>query len=533
MRYGPALGRMAPVRALLLLGLTSCLDPTQVTLEITTNLECGAEEPSAGALFETAITAGPTPDLPRETRATTRACSSDGAGRSEIGTLTLVPTDGASRAYALVVGSIGETPASECLLAALAPAPAAAPACVVARRTISFAPHKSLSLPVFLDRQCAGVLCDADSTCVVRDGRPGCVSSATECSGERCDVDVETSGGGGAGGAAEGGGGAGGAEGGGGAGGAEDVPVLERLDTPTNMTDARAAAISDDGSVIVGNAFSGTEVRAVAWRAGEIFVAPTRSRMMSVCKGGDLAVGASWPGPTSRATAWQWQGAGYAQSWIHTGPLESDAEACSDASSIVMGIQAGQGATWTLGQGATVDTTTEGLFWDASNSATVAVGVLADGRPGLWPLSAAGVIGGATALGAEAGVAWAVDADATLAAGNTGEAVVVWDLLAMAPLVTLMADFQPSAVAGSASSYIVVGNCDPFVVPRACVIVDGEGPFDIDGLAGVPWSSTAVVDFGGLSLTDASDVSKDGRVIAGNALDPSTGEASVYRLTLP
>jgi hypothetical protein len=298
---------MAPVRALFVLGLTSCLDPTQATLEITTNLDCGAAEPSAGALFETAITAGPTPDLPRETRATTRACSGNGAGRSEIGTLTLVPTDGASRAYALVVGSIGETPASECLVAALSPAPAAAPACVVARRTISFAPHKSLSLPVFLDRQCAGVLCDADSTCVVRDGRPGCVSSATECRGERCDVDVETGGGGGAGGAggaAEGAGGAGGAEGGGGAGGAPDVPIFERLDSPTGMTDARAAAISEDGSVIVGNAVSGAEIRAVAWRAGDVFVAPTRSRMTSTCKGGDLVVGASWVGPTARATAW-------------------------------------------------------------------------------------------------------------------------------------------------------------------------------------------------------------------------------------
>jgi hypothetical protein len=220
------------------------------------------------------------------------------------------------------------------------------------------------------------------------------------------------------------------------------------------------------------------------------------------------------------------------QSWIHAGPLESDAEACSETS-VVMGIQAGQGATWILGQGATVDTTTEGIFWDASSSGTVAVGVLADGRPGRWPLSAAGVIGGPTALGAEAGMAWAVDADATLAAGNTGEHVVVWDLLAMAPLVIVMADFQPSAVAGSASSYIVVGNCDPFAVARACVIVDGEGPFDIDGLAGVPWSATAMVDFSGLSLTDASDVSKDGRVIAGNARDPSTGEALVYRLTLP
>lgn len=230
----------------------ACLDPTQATFEITTNVACGPEERAAGALYETGLVAGTAEQVEdSELQTTTRACTA-GEAAHRVGDIVVYPDGDAAEARALFVAGIGEARAEDCTAFARGDttSPFAA-SCIVARRRVAFVENVDLQVPVFLDSACAGVACGEGTTCRVEGGSTTCVDAAVACRGDVCSIDVEDGAGGGsvvattattttadggaggAGGAGGdgGGGGAGGAGGGDGAGGAGGVagPVVEEL----------------------------------------------------------------------------------------------------------------------------------------------------------------------------------------------------------------------------------------------------------------------------------------------------------------
>jgi hypothetical protein len=157
----------------LALAAPACLDPTQATVEISTNGDCSA-------IVGTGITAGTDAAVvetdPYET--ITSQCNG-----GEIGSIVLYP-EGAKNGPLVfkVVTSLGNTPVEDCV------APFYGPDCIVARRSMHFVPQRSFVVPISMDLACSGVLCPDGQTCV----EGTCVKSAIDCDGsEGCDVPPE------------------------------------------------------------------------------------------------------------------------------------------------------------------------------------------------------------------------------------------------------------------------------------------------------------------------------------------------------
>ena len=152
----------AGLTALLFVAPLGCLDPTEATVEISTNASCGD-------LDSTGITAGLLDEIEvRAYGASTSLCENSG----EIGSIVLLPPEGERQApFAFkVVGSLGAFVEDACI------APEYGPGCIVARRAMRFLPHNSFRVPVRLNQACAGVLCPEAQTCV--DGT--CVSATVD-----------------------------------------------------------------------------------------------------------------------------------------------------------------------------------------------------------------------------------------------------------------------------------------------------------------------------------------------------------------
>ena len=83
--------------------------------------------------------------------------------------------------------------------------------CIVARRRVGFIKSRPLYLPIELDSDCLGKLCDENSTCF----QGNCVEATVSCDeAGNCEMPAETGGGGSGAGPSNGGGGNGGANGG-------------------------------------------------------------------------------------------------------------------------------------------------------------------------------------------------------------------------------------------------------------------------------------------------------------------------------
>lgn len=146
-----------------------CYGATEIQVEVTTNVSC-----LPGATLTTQIFTGATGtiDFGTAPAAETDRCVPE---EPRVGTLSVVPTGARDDRFDIeVVGAVG-LQISECrsIMMGAAPDPAPAPAlgvprtagCIVVRRRVSFRPHKSLPLPILLDRSCIGVPCGADQTC--------------------------------------------------------------------------------------------------------------------------------------------------------------------------------------------------------------------------------------------------------------------------------------------------------------------------------------------------------------------------------
>jgi hypothetical protein len=178
---GSFLGLMVP----------SCLQPTQVTLELSTDARC--EDLDETQLFIGLIDepGGLAPS------AITKACSEDGT----IGTIVFVPKEDRNQqfAFSVVVGVGKETDAC--------PGSGFQGGCIVARRVLSFVPHQPLVLPVELEVECLDVPCGATETCRSGSCVPALINDPENCTDPLgCDGSADGSGGSSSGGSAETGG---------------------------------------------------------------------------------------------------------------------------------------------------------------------------------------------------------------------------------------------------------------------------------------------------------------------------------------
>jgi hypothetical protein len=132
--------------------MPACRTPTEVTVNITTDVPCTKE-----AWKGIAVYAG-SPGLDVETKApslTSTAC--DAAGN--VGSIVLVPSgsDDADIEVRVVAG-VARAP-DDC-------ATYGYDGCIVARRSLAFIPHEALSLTMALEGACIGNACDPLHTCV-------------------------------------------------------------------------------------------------------------------------------------------------------------------------------------------------------------------------------------------------------------------------------------------------------------------------------------------------------------------------------
>jgi hypothetical protein len=153
MRMGSKRGAKGACTVCVLMGLLAsqaCRGPTQITVELTTDVRCAD-------VRGTAITVGELTTI--ETKpavAVTPACDPT-TGR--VGSMVIVPSgDRDEQVSFRVVMGLGRDP-SECV------APAYGPGCIVARRALRFIPGQSLYVPIFLGTVCNGVPCEATQTC--------------------------------------------------------------------------------------------------------------------------------------------------------------------------------------------------------------------------------------------------------------------------------------------------------------------------------------------------------------------------------
>jgi hypothetical protein len=153
--------------------LPACQDPTQITLEVTTNVPCSD-------LRGTRITVGPPEAM--ETRAPAAATTRCDGGR--VGALVIVPSDAVdAQVGILVVSSFGE-PVEKCA------APAYGPTCIVARRALRYIANMNLRLPVLMSSRCAGVPCGPAETCVDGTCRDATIADPSRCAGAGCSEEV-------------------------------------------------------------------------------------------------------------------------------------------------------------------------------------------------------------------------------------------------------------------------------------------------------------------------------------------------------
>ncbi len=149
----------------------SCREPTQVTLDLTTDAECG----DLNEVQIAVSSLGAFDDVPPS--ATSNSCTAGSTNLKRIGDIVVVPQKDKRQNFAvqIVVGVAQST--EKCLSNGFKGG------CIVARRALSFQPHVPLTLPIELEVSCIDIPCGATETC--RGG--GCVS-ATLDDPESCSI---------------------------------------------------------------------------------------------------------------------------------------------------------------------------------------------------------------------------------------------------------------------------------------------------------------------------------------------------------
>lgn len=156
---------------LLALASVGCRDPTQITLAITTDIDC---DDFGGVTVSPGSAGAAEQSLPS---AVTTRCDENG----RVGTLVVVPSDAKNANVAIkVVGGLGRDPTS-CV------PPEFGPGCVVARRQLRYIEHEPLRLDIPLRAVCSGIPCDATQTCNAQGVCVGAGIDPRDCRGDGCD----------------------------------------------------------------------------------------------------------------------------------------------------------------------------------------------------------------------------------------------------------------------------------------------------------------------------------------------------------
>ena len=162
--------------------LLSCATPTQVTVVITTDVEC---ERFKGA----SVTVGTVDTIekkPESSWSEPTTCVRRG-NVSEIGQIVLIPKADKNDNFAVMVIGGVDTQAKACRESG------DYTGCIVARRSLNFIPKTELHLPIHLSSSCEGVPCFGKpiSTCVLGGCFPATIEDPEVCSASgACDEDV-------------------------------------------------------------------------------------------------------------------------------------------------------------------------------------------------------------------------------------------------------------------------------------------------------------------------------------------------------
>ena len=168
----------------------ACYGPTEVRLEISTDLPCVANKAAGAGVpgpVHTLVRLGGAVDAP--TVADTTACTEQAAadGFRDIGSIVLVPSGDRTARVTVQVSATADGSSPDACGRPETP-PQVQAQCIVARRTFAFIKHTSRSLPIRLYAACRGQVCSAAETCnkfgtcesaVVND--MGCTASEGDC----------------------------------------------------------------------------------------------------------------------------------------------------------------------------------------------------------------------------------------------------------------------------------------------------------------------------------------------------------------
>ena len=147
--------------ALALATMSNCLDATEITIVLETDVACGTVNANG-----VSIAIGAPADESQPPSALGTTCSDGG-----IGSLVVLPSHAIDEPVGIRV-VLGVDRKAE-----LCSEDAGYAGCIVARRAIRYAPHHPLVLPIDLQQSCVGQACDPTSTCV----NAACVDASAPC----------------------------------------------------------------------------------------------------------------------------------------------------------------------------------------------------------------------------------------------------------------------------------------------------------------------------------------------------------------
>jgi hypothetical protein len=171
----------APAIAVLaasLVAVASCRAPTNVIVEVSTDVDCPDFKGATVAVGQLSTLE----NVPESTESI--SCASD----QHVGSVVLVPSGNEDDGIAFrVVGGLGRDVES-------CTPPNYGPGCIVARRNLRYFPHESLKVLVRLEASCSGIPCDTTETCIGGNCYPATIGDPTQCEGSGCDDSAITNG---------------------------------------------------------------------------------------------------------------------------------------------------------------------------------------------------------------------------------------------------------------------------------------------------------------------------------------------------
>lgn len=165
---------LAFVIAAVLGGAGGCREATQVTLDISYGDPC-ARLRSVGIIATSDALAAEQRAARGEYTTVTASCTDVAGLTSRVGTISVSPGDGKTRAAITIVAGV-DTPADQCR------PDNRFKGCIVARRSFAFLAHSGPTFPIRLEPDCKDVPCTAETTC--KKGK--CVDAAAACNDDEC-----------------------------------------------------------------------------------------------------------------------------------------------------------------------------------------------------------------------------------------------------------------------------------------------------------------------------------------------------------